>query len=217
MGMASVVVGIVAWADAARAQEQSTRSLSCDPAAEGGASAQELARLAECRLEPLPDPASPPETVWYGWETLLHDGLATGVFLAGRKTHQAALAWIGAGLYAVGGPATHGERGREDKVRLDVALRLMAPVVGSLLAEALLGPPRMGDAAAPRPTGQNFHVLADGAAAGAVAAMLIDAYLIAFTQAEPAGHDADASRAVRWSPSVGAAPHGGTLRVEGAF
>ena len=77
---------------------------------------------------------------WYGWETLLADGGAALLMLGGLAiptqdpVPHLAMAGVGIGVFALGGPMVHWRHGRWPTALLDLVLR-----VGSLVASSLLG------------------------------------------------------------------------------
>jgi hypothetical protein len=131
-------------------------------------------------------------TNWYGWQTLASDGTAIALWATAlaandavytasqRSTYQtvanvAALA--GFGVYAFGGPIVHARRGHVDKFGSSLLLRLGLPVAGLLgggaLGWAACGKGNQEDIPCPAVTG------AIGLAAGGLAAMVIDAAVVA--------------------------------------
>jgi hypothetical protein len=142
--------------------------------------------------------SAPPAEVWYGWQTLLSDAGAIGLWsLAavlddaqyGSTSRQSYRAWstaltaAGFTVYGLGAPAIHLAHGRGEKSLESLLLRLGLPL-GGALAGALTGVAACGrsdaEVSCPVVTG----VL--GFLAGGAAAMVLDATVIARERVEPA-------------------------------
>jgi hypothetical protein len=133
-----------------------------------------------------------PASSWYGWETLLSDAGAIGLwsFAAvldeakyASPSHDAyqrgsdALVVGGFAVYGLGAPAIHALRGRPDAAGKSLALRLGLPVAG-MAAGLLVGVASCGnggDDEVPCPV----IPAALGFIAGGVTAMILDAAVIA--------------------------------------
>jgi hypothetical protein len=87
-----------------------------------------------------------PEAEWYGWQTLIVDGVGLGLGLAVAATAErgatrapTSLAWVGTTMYgvgALGAPAVHYAQGRYALGAADFALRVLMPPVTGLVGAA---------------------------------------------------------------------------------
>jgi hypothetical protein len=139
-------------------------------------------------------PAPPEQTVWYGWETLASDATAIVLFVGAYEIHFArsstprstlndgsAKVALGAGLtvYALGAPVVHLSRRNGGKAAASVALRLGLPLlIGGLAASSS---PSCGDDGSICAIAYGLL----GASVGAIAAMAIDAAVLARKRAAP--------------------------------
>jgi hypothetical protein len=75
--------------------------------------------------------------VWYGWQTLIFDGVAVvgGATLAFANTDGGGWFWLG--TYTLAPPIVHWAHGRVGIGFADLGVRLGAPVVGTLLGGAI--------------------------------------------------------------------------------
>lgn len=165
-----------------------------------------------------------PTAEWYGWQTLLVDGvsLATIPFelapsTSFARTPSASYLLIGSlSTYAFGGPLVHMAHGHWGRGAFDLGLRVGAVAAGSL-AGAALGRPGTpssceGNLAGCLASGSNG--LAVGATIGAVLASLVDASLLA--RDTTPGETAPA-RTLTWGPSAALTRGGGTAGFVGSF
>ena len=151
---------------------------------------------ASARAADAPAPSAA-ETTWYGWQTLLPDVGAIGLWSLAAvvddaqygstswRTYQVwstALTASGFAAYVLGAPAIHLAHGRADKAGKSLAMRIGFPFGGALVG--LLGglaacdsSSRDAEVSCPVMTG----VL--GFVAGGVAAMVVDAVVVARTPA----------------------------------
>jgi len=81
-------------------------------------------------------PPAPAEMRWYGWQTLVADAGAVGLFglaafAGGDRDSTAAVAvgLIGLSTYLAGGPIIHAAHGHSGKAGISVALRVGLPVL----------------------------------------------------------------------------------------
>jgi hypothetical protein len=167
----------------------------------------------------------PPETpgAWYGWQTLLSDGSATGLWVLAAALDDAkytsgslqtyenlsnvTLA-LGFATYALGAPAIHLLHDQTHEAWGSFALRLGLPVAGGL-AGGLLANASCGNSGDDEvPCAIVGGVL--GAVAGGVTAILIDAVVLA---REPA----ERSTTKRVQPVFVPGPGGGTFLLAGQF
>lgn len=153
----------------------------------------------------------------YGLEILLADGLALGVAGASIKLEQPGFALAGLGTYLIAPPIVHAIHGRPGRAAASLGLRIGAPAVGMVtgitMACAFGGCSSGGDFGA-------YGAIAGGAlglGAGAIAAMVVDAVVLArepdVKVRVPRGWDGKP----RIAPSVSALPGGGAVGVGGAF
>jgi hypothetical protein len=102
------------------------------------------ARAAVAQTEP-PVPASAEH--WYGWQTLVADACAVGIFAAAwvvgsggydqaTKTRTETLAYISLGTFVLGGPIVHAAHGHWGKAGISFALRVGLPILGAAAAFA---------------------------------------------------------------------------------
>jgi len=162
------------------------------------------------------------ETSWYGWQTLLSDAGAIGLWsLAavvddaqyGSTSYQSYQAWStaltvsGFAVYVLGAPAIHLAHGHAHKVADSLALRVGLPLGGALVG-MLAGAAACGRSDDEVPCPVITGVL--GFVAGGVAAMVLDAVIVAD---EPVGHPSGARLQPIFIPTSG----GGTFTLAGRF
>jgi hypothetical protein len=136
---------------------------------------------------------APAKTRWYGWQTLSADGAALTVGLIGgimdmkRTTDMSQdLLYASVGIYALGGPAVHWANGQVATGFKSLGLRVGLPVAGFLLPYALGPKCYAGD------EGDNGSLacipfIMGGVIAGLVAAVTIDAAVLAKEKVAPVG------------------------------
>jgi hypothetical protein len=162
------------------------------------------------------------ETSWYGWQTLLSDAGAIGLWsLAGvvseaqydSASYQSYQAWsnaltvAGFAVYVLGAPAIHLAHGHGDKVADSLVMRVGLPFAGALVG-VLAGTAACGRSDDEVPCPVITGVL--GFAAGGVAAMVLDAVIVA---REPVGHPSGSRFQTLFIPTSG----GGTFTLAGRF
>jgi hypothetical protein len=174
------------------------------------------------RGEPAEDSVvRPRESRWYGWQTLLVDVPAIVAFAVPSPRGPAALTYAGLGLYALGAPAVHLGHGRGGIAAADLGLRVGAPLVlgfvGMAIEFATTTPQPCGSG--PCSSFRGVEGFALGFAGGSVAAVIVDASVLAYEKADPEVHAAmRASRPpVRIAPIVAAGPRGGSVGIGGTF
>jgi hypothetical protein len=166
-----------------------------------------------------------PETSssWYGWQTLLSDAGATGLWVLAATLNDAkytsgslqtyqemsnvTLA-LGLATYALGAPAVHLLHDQRQEAGVSFALRLGLPLAGGLAGGLIANAscsPGQDDEVPCAIVGGVIGVLAGGATA-----MLIDAVVLA---REPAGRAAER----RVQPVFVPGPGGGTFLLAGRF
>jgi hypothetical protein len=150
---------------------------------------------------------------WYGWETLLVDAGAFGIFAAGIRLGSEGIAGTGALVYGAGPPVIHGLRGHAEMGAVDLMVRVFAPITLGAAGFAI-------DEASSPPCSPTAFVCirglggaAVGILAGYVGAVVLDAGFLAWDSAPK--HEKPS--AVLWSPTVSVAHGGGSLGVGGAF
>lgn len=124
-----------------------------------------------------PDPLQAPGTHvrWYGWQTLLSDGGAFALMLAGTKTSSMEGLTIAGGLvYALGGPAIHDAHGHTGKALGSLGLRILLPVIGGVAGDGIAA-----HDCAPGTWLCGLNGVGPGMLAGAGIAALIDATVLA--------------------------------------
>ena len=162
------------------------------------------------------------ETSWYGWQTLLSDAGAIGLWSLAAvvddaqygspswRTYQAwstALTASGFAVYAVGAPAIHLAHGHADKAAESLVMRVGLPFGGALVG-VLAGASACGRSYDEVPCPLVLGVL--GFVAGGVAAMIVDAVVLAH---EPTGPPTGPRFQTLFIPTSG----GGTFALAGRF
>ncbi len=90
--------------------------------------------------EGLAETSAPaPERRWYGWQTLLADGLSVAAFVAGGvdDSPMPMLSFLGVAGYLGAPAAIHGVHGRGALAATSVLLRLGLPATGMMLGAAM--------------------------------------------------------------------------------
>jgi hypothetical protein len=173
-----------------------------------------LILAAHLLLAQLPAPPPPPpaplvaspitEPVWYGWQTLIADGVALGLVAGGVAVQQAAplstsgnagfpMMLAGVGVFLLGAPAIHFRHDHTLEALLSFARRLVFPVTAALLG--FLFDAMSGNPAAPASL-FGFAVLGPGAC------IAVDAVVVAWDRPPP---PAEGPARVEWTPFLGAA------------
>jgi len=149
------------------------------------------------------------ETKWYGWQTLLVDGVTstTGLLLIGSGNYELQDAGLGilVGGYALGGPVVHWANGQVGKGFASLGLRVGAPLVAGL-SGALVGAAFSGDSCGGRvcnDTGVAVGAVL-GTVGGVIAALVIDTAVLArkTVKVEPEVARARAPK-LTWTPTAG--------------
>jgi len=197
-------------------------SIVCGLALRAGAAAgQTLPAVAEPQPPAAPpiaaEPtAAPPETRWYGWQTLAPDAVAVGLAMVaahvGEKADQVATARgllaLSAGIFLADGPIVHALHGQPGRAGWSLALRLGLTLLGGA---AGLG---VGESCRTQYVydheGCQFEYGFYGLVFGAATAALVDAAIV--------GHEPVTARA-RSAPSIAFTPlrDGGALSLSGRF
>ena len=171
------------------------------------------------RADEAPAPA---RTSWYGWQTLLSDAGAIGLWSLAAvvddaqygstswRSYQAwstALTASGFAVYGLGAPAIHLAHGDAGKAGESLAIRVGLPLGGALLG-LLVGATACGASEGEVPCPLITGVL--GFVAGGIAAMTVDAVLVA---REPVR----AATGTRFQTIFIPASGGGTFTLAGRF
>lgn len=146
-------------------------------------------------------------THWYGWETLLADGVSIGAI---------AVTPVGAAVgYVLGAPLVHGINGHAGKAAASLGLRVAAPVAGSLLAYAVLRVATQSDC---RGLCVGYAALFGGIA-GIATAITVDAAVLARepTKPQPAAVAARKPQTTAVVPLVAPRPGGVDIGVAAVF
>lgn len=159
------------------------------------AAGQRVARAPTVPPPPQSIDETTPERVWYGWQTLLNDAAATGLFIGalelghgdlydtGGSLGANALATLGIAGYVGGAPVIHLVHGRPGYAGGSALLRIGLPLIGGVVGN--------GAATCPPPEGDygncGLPELLVGFVGGLVAASVIDSALFAWERpkAEP--------------------------------
>jgi hypothetical protein len=161
-------------------------------------------------------------TSWYGWQTLLSDAGAIGLWSlaavvdeaqygsASWRSYQAwstALTASGFAVYALGAPAIHLAHGHPDKVADSLVMRVGLPLGGALVG-VLAGAAACGRSDDEVPCPLVTGVL--GFVAGGVAAMVLDAVVVAHEAVGPVTGS-------RFQTIIIPTSSGGTFALAGRF
>lgn len=73
-------------------------------------------------------PAKRPSRRWYGWQTLLLDGVTIGAIATGVATDNPSVAYAAFAGYVLSGPIVHGAHGRWGIAAASGGMRLLTPV-----------------------------------------------------------------------------------------
>jgi hypothetical protein len=171
-------------------------------------------------VEPTP-PAAPSSSgsQWYGWQTLASDGATLLSTIALANVHSLnsngnsaiVLTNLGVG-FGLGAPLVHFAHGRPLTALADIAMRVGGVVVGALVGAAAMG--SNGDS---REDDMGAVVgLLLGGVVGSSAAVVVDATVLSWEKRGPA-RAATVGQAFTIEPTLGWAPGGGTLGVQGRF
>jgi hypothetical protein len=137
-----------------------------------------LVALALAVLPPAAARAEEAPPRWYGWEILLVDAAALGVMIAAGRADSDAVAWVGFGAYAAGGPLLHAIHGNGGRAATSGVLRVGLPLTLGLLASAACD----GD-------GEEFlgclGPVGGAMLGGAAIALIVDYAILAYEPARP--------------------------------
>src|SRR5438552_8266040 len=79
------------------------------------------------------DVAPAPPRVWYGWQPLIADAAAAGLFVGGLATERYEVADLGLAGFALASPIIHGAHRHGVKAVGALALRVALPITGALV------------------------------------------------------------------------------------
>lgn len=160
---------------------------------------------------------------WYGWQVLLVDGASVLVMIGGGVAKSSAVVATG-GLVYLGGPAVaHFAHGNVGRGLGSIGLRTGAPFVGGLLGLAVGAASCSTDRASCAGVGAAF-----GFFGGYLAAIAVDAGVLAFDDVQPskpgqsgaraaAPRVAKPARPITVLPSAAITPQGGSVGLVGSF
>jgi hypothetical protein len=164
--------------------------------------------------QPLPEAPAAPAS--YRWQVVTADAVAIGSLALASQNQSKDLGMFALASYALGAPIVHAANGHAGRALGSLALRVGLPLLGGYLGGSLDRTsncairPAAGDTLSDGCGGDTFPGpgFAKGIAIGAVAAMALDAWLVARPEKQ-----------VRrtWSPSAAAVRGGLSLGVAGAF
>jgi hypothetical protein len=163
-----------------------------------------------------PPPPRPPVTssprrpaTWYGWQTLLAGGAADLLVLLGTSTKAPPIAWIGLMELPLTGAVVHDLHGETGRGYASFGLGLALAAAGGVIDVAVRCSGMRGAA------GCGASEALRGAFLGANAAVLVDAFGLAWARAH--GTRPSQSGGVKLAPSFAFAPGASTLGIVGGF
>jgi hypothetical protein len=176
------------------------------------------------------DPPPPAVTQWYGWQTMLTDGLSVGLLSAGAVSDNTGAQWpLGiAGLtgFTFAAPAVHAAHGRWGLAAADLGLRVAALTLGAFVGgevgSATVPPspcdrlPGASGCITPFLYGMDQTVSGAlvGAALGGLVASAIDATVLSREKVLP---KEGTGTGFSWSPSLAPMKDGIAAGVTGRF
>jgi hypothetical protein len=81
-----------------------------------------------CSTTSTAQAADPPANErWYGYQTLIPDGISIIAFLGSITSGIEEIGYIAAGTYALTGPIVHGAHGHWDRAGLSLGMRVLLP------------------------------------------------------------------------------------------
>lgn len=156
------------------------------------------------------------ENVWYGWQTVVADGAAVGLFLLGSAIRQPSVQWVGYGTFVLAPGIVHIVHGGIGKAFGSMAMRLLLPpvtvgigaLIGLIAAADSNGANSSGDPLVP--TKGNLKGAGLGAfvglAAGVFICTLADAAVLGFEKQRVDGGSDEARRRKALEPSFAVVP-----------
>ena len=163
---------------------------------------------------PAEEPAPASGLRWYGGKNLGLDLLSVTMVVGAFYVEDDTMAWTvaGAGLatYFIGAPAVHASEGQSGRARASLVLRLGLPVLGGLASAGIFASEWASDGCHDECEVIGPLLVAAGASVGALVAMGIDDFGLAWKR--------PVARARTWTPSVAPSSGGGvTFGVAGAW
>ncbi len=156
----------------------------------------------------LPEAPVPSAPTSYRWQIVAADVAAVGSLVMALENGSKDWASFGLATYGLGAPMIHAANHHGGRALASLTVRIGLPLIGGMLgARQGCGAPAPGDGAC-GDSGFPDDGYVKGIAIGAVAAMAIDAWLIARPEHKP-------SRG--WSPTASAMHGGVSVGASGAF
>jgi hypothetical protein len=150
---------------------------------------------------------------WYGWQTLMTDGVAVALLATGIEAQSGGVAALSGATFALGAPIVHLAHGRGGAAAASLGIRVGMATVG------LFGGAWMESCSSHTSEDEGTVCGMQGATigllAGAAGAMIIDAALLAHEDVrreQPKG-----TAALSVSPTVSVTKSSGILGLAGAF
>ena len=166
---------------------------------------------------PPPYAGAPLEREWYGWQGLILDAAAIGIFVGGWAADDGNIVGAGWFTYVLGAPITHWAHGNIGKGFADMGLRIGVPVAGFLVGGLFGFGAGEGGSGAFRNFGAHSNGPVVGAvvggALGTVAMSALDALVFGYTKARPV----ERASWLTWEPTLDLRPGRGTAGIGGTF
>lgn len=168
-----------------------------------------VGRAAPAAAEPSPAPPARKHTHWYGWQTIIVDGMSLLVMpVMAAETNSSSVVALAVGSYALGGPIVHLAHGEIARAAGSLGLRVGLPFVGAIGGAMVEGSSCHGEFC-----GLRGAVL--GGALGVLAAVVIDPAALAYERVDEDSSVAKAKVAPK-ATSVALSPLA-SPRKEGGF
>ena len=173
---------------------------------------------------PPPPPSAPPpyagpplEREWYGWQGLVFDAAAIGIFVGGWAVDDGTIVGAGWFTYVLGAPITHWAHGNVGRGFGDIGMRVGIPVAGFLVGGLFGFGAGVGGNGKFKDLGPHSNGPVVGAVVGGaiatVAMSALDAFVFAYTKPRPA----EQASWLTWQPTLDLRPGRGTAGVGGTF
>jgi hypothetical protein len=144
------------------------------------------------------------------------DGAALLTMIIGGASNSSPVGGLGVAIYGLGPPIVHATKGRWGTAAGDLLLRVSAPIMVGLLGagiETAVTPPCSGEDWCFR--GLTGFLI--GGATGYLAAVVIDASVLARDTGPSKPAPAAARSTVTWAPVIGVTRQGASMGIGGAF
>ena len=151
---------------------------------------------------------APAEESSYRWQVIASDAVAVTAAVFALRKESEDLATVGLVAYGLGAPMVHAGNGHGRRALGSLALRVGLPLLGGYLGAKLSPPPVCAQGADLGGDCTSGDTIAKGIVVGAIAAMAIDAWVVAKPERKP-------SRT--WSPNAAATSGGVSVGVSGSF